>query len=70
MIRKIRKKNGSLGKFVGKIRKKVGSLGKLTRNIRKVRGETLKKRNKRGPHLILVGKLGKFNHIRKVYQAN
>ena len=64
MIRKIRKKIGLLGKFVGKIRKKVGSLGKLTCN-RKVRGE-----RKKVHYLILVGKLGKFNHIRKVHQAN
>ena len=25
---------------------------------------------KKGPRLILVGKLGKFDHIRKVHQAN
>ena len=56
----------SLGKFVWKIGKKFMSLGKFTPNIRKVRGETEKK----GPHLILVGKLGKFGEIRKVHSVN
>ena len=60
----------SLGKFVWKIGKKFMSLGKFTPNIRKVRGETKKKEEKKGPHLILVGKLGKFGEIRKVHWVN
>ena len=55
----------SLGKFVWKIGKKFMSLGKFTQNIRKVRGEA--KIKKKGRHLILVGKLGKFGEIRKVH---
>ena len=43
-------------------------LGKLTRNIGKARCEIEKR--KKGPQLILVGKLGKFDDIRKVHQAN
>ena len=44
--------------MIRKIWEKIGSLGKFVGKIRK------------GPHLISVRKLGKFNHIRKVHQAN
>ena len=69
-IRKIRKEIGSLGKFVWKIGKKMRSLGKFTPHIRKVGGETEKKEEKKGPHLILVGKLGKLSQIRKIHWVN
>ena len=49
----MRKKIGSLGKFVGKMWKKIGLLGKLTCIIRNGRCEAKKK--KKGPHLTLVG---------------
>ena len=54
-----------------KIWKKIGLLGKLTCNIRKVGGETQKnkKQKKQGPHLNLVGKLGKLSQVGKVHQA-
>ena len=68
---KLGKKIGPFGNFIRKIRKKIGPLGKFVGKIRKVGGETKKKKKKKkGPHLILVGKLGKFDHIRKVQQAN
>ena len=76
---------GKLGKFIRKIRKvhledqenSESSLGKLGK--KSVRQESLlgklgklevRPKKKKGPHLILVGKLGKFDHIRKVHQAN
>ena len=40
LMNNIRKEIGTLGKCVRKIRKKNMSLGKFTANIRKVRGET------------------------------
>ena len=63
-IRKLREIFLRLGKFIRKIGKEILRLGKLSDNIRKVEGE------KKGPHLILVGKLGKFSHIRKVHLAD
>ena len=35
--------------------------------IRKDGGDTKKKKQKKGPHLILVGKIGKSGQIRKVH---
>ena len=67
MIRKIRKKFGKLGKLGDFKRKNNRILEKFTPNIRKVGGETKKKEKKKGPHLILVGKLGKLSQIRKVH---
>ena len=38
--------------------------------IRKVGGETKKRKKKKGPHLILAGKLGKLIQIRKIHWVN
>ena len=65
---------GKLGKFIGKIRKEIGSLGKFVwKNevVRKVRPHIRKEKiKKKGPHLILVGKLGKLGPIRKIHWVN
>ena len=47
----IRHMIGKLGEFI----QKIVSLGKLIRNIRKAGCETS---NKRGPHIIFIGRLG------------
>ena len=65
------------GRFSAQIRKVEARLGKLAK-IRKVetnyessskRLEKLEVRQKKGPHLILVGILGKLIQIRKVHQV-
>ena len=61
----------SLGKL-----KNVGKLGDLVRKNSQILGKfevrpkIKKKKKKKGPHLILVGKLGKLSQIRKIYWVN
>ena len=63
---------------IGKVEARLGKLAKIrkvetnyessSKRLKKL--EVRPKKRKKGPHLILAGKLGKLNHIRKVLKVN